>query len=378
MNILITVGIFPPDIGGPASFVPKISNFLIENGHNVKIICLSEVSNNHIEDNLDVIRIRRSNSLPIRWLKTIYQIVKSGKNSDLIFVNGLGIESTIAALILKKKLIRKIVGDPVWERAYNQKKTIESFDEFQNNKHSFLIEVQKLLRNWSINSAEIIITPSYHLKNFVSELGFSNEILKINNGVDITDIKRTNVHKADINLLIISRLVIQKNINIVIEAMELLDNKNVKLSIIGEGGEFNKLEGVIHELNLQNRVQLLGKIDNNKISQFLLAADIFIQASDYEGLPHSVLEAINNEVPILSTEVGGCKDLLNDGERGFIIPIPPDKKIIAENITYIIDNKDEATKRADAAKVFISKKYSFLVQANQYMKIFQQNKKIEL
>ena len=378
MNILITVGIFPPDIGGPASFVPKISNFLVENGHNVKIICLSEVGNNHIEDNLDVIRIRRSNSLPIRWLKTIYQIVKNGRNSDLIFVNGLGVESAIAALMLKKKLIRKIVGDPVWERAYNQKKTSESFDEFQNNKHSFLIEVQKLLRNWSVNSAEVVITPSDHLKNFVSELGFNNEILKINNGVDITDIKRTNVHKADINLLIISRLVIQKNINIVIEAMELLDNKNVKLSIIGEGGEFNKLEGVIHELNLQNRVQLLGKIDNNKISQFLLTADIFIQASDYEGLPHSVLEAINYEVPILSTEVGGCKDLLNDGERGFIIPIPPDKKIIAENIIYIINNKDEATKRADAAKVFISKEYSFLVQANQYMKIFQQNKKIEL
>ena len=378
MNILITVGIFPPDIGGPASFVPKISNFLVENGHNVKIICLSEVGNNHIEDNLDVIRIRRSNNLPIRWLKTIYQIVKNGRNSDLIFVNGLGVESAIAALMLKKKLIRKIVGDPVWERAYNQKKTSESFDEFQNNKHSFLIEVQKLLRNWSVNSAEVVITPSDHLKNFVSELGFNNEILKINNGVEITDIKRTNVHKADINLLIISRLVIQKNINIVIEAMELLDNKNVKLSIIGEGGEFNKLEGVIHELNLQNRVQLLGKIDNNKISQFLLTADIFIQASDYEGLPHSVLEAINYEIPILSTEVGGCKDLLNDGERGFIIPIPPDKKIIAENIIYIINNQDEATKRADAAKVFISKEYSFLVQAKQYMKIFQQNEKIEL
>ena len=76
MNILITVGIFPPDIGGPASFVPKISDFLIENGHNVKIICLSEVGNIHTEDNLDVIRIKRSNNLPIRWIKTIYQIVK--------------------------------------------------------------------------------------------------------------------------------------------------------------------------------------------------------------------------------------------------------------------------------------------------------------
>ena len=378
MNILITAGIFPPDIGGPASFVPKISNFLIENGHNVKIICLAEVENNHTEDNLDVIRIKRSNSLPIRWVKTIYQIIINGKESDLIFVNGLGIESTIANLLLKKQLIRKIVGDPVWERAYNQKRTTESFDEFQNNKHSFLTEVQKLLRNWSINSADIVVTPSNHLKSFVSEIGFSNKVLKINNGVDITDIKRTNVHKADINLIIISRLVIQKNINIVIEAMKLLDNQNLKLSIIGEGGEFGRLESLIHDLNLQNRVELLGKIDNNRISQFLVTADIFIQASDYEGLPHSLLEAINHEVPILSTEAGGCKDLLNGGERGFIIPTPPDKKIIAESINFIINNKAEATKKADAAKTFINKKYNFLIQAKQYMEIFQQTEKIEL
>ena len=336
MNILITVGIFPPDIGGPTSFVPKISDFLIENGHNVKIICLSEVGNINTEDNFDVIRIKRSNNLPIRWIKTIYQIVKNGRRSDLIFVNGLVVESAIANLILQKQLIRKIVGDPVWERAYNKKRITESFDDFQNNKHSFLIEVQKLLRNWSINSAEIVITPSDHLKSFVSGIGYSKKILKINNGVNITDINRANESKADINLIIISRLVVQKNINIVIEAMKLLDNKNLKLSIIGEGDEFSKLENTIHDLNLQNQVQLLGKIDNNKISQFLLTADIFIQASDYEGLPHSVLEAINYEVPILSTETGGCKDLLNDGERGFIIPMPPDKKVIAENISFII------------------------------------------
>ena len=378
MNILITVGIFPPDIGGPASFVPKISDFLIENGHNVKIICLSEVGNINTEDNFDVIRIKRSNNLPIRWIKTIYQIVKNGRRSDLIFVNGLGVESAIANLILQKQLIRKIVGDPVWERAYNKKRITESFDDFQNNKHSFLIEVQKLLRNWSINSAEIVITPSDHLKSFVSGIGYSKKILKINNGVNITDINRANESKADINLIIISRLVVQKNINIVIEAMKLLDNKNLKLSIIGEGGEFSKLESTIHDLNLQNQVQLLGKIDNNKVSQFLLTADIFIQASDYEGLPHSVLEAINYEVPILSTETGGCKDLLNDGERGFIIPMPPDKKVIAENISFIIENKAEATKRANEAKSFINKKHNFLEQANQYMKIFEQNEIIEL
>ena len=378
MNILITVGIFPPDIGGPASFVPKISDFLIKSGHNVQIICLSEEKNIYVEDKLNVIRINRSNKLPIRWLKTTYQIIKNGRKSDLIFINGLGVEASIANLLLKKPTVRKIVGDPVWERAYNRKKITESFDKFQNNKHSLMIEMQKLIRNWSINSAKIIITPSDHLKGFVSELGFKKEILKINNGVEITEIQRKTLDKPEINLIIVSRLVIQKNIDLVINALKILNNVNLKLNIIGEGNEISKLEKVINDFNLHNQVKLLGKIDNNEISKFLSNSDIFIQASDYEGLPHSVLEAINYEVPILSTEAGGCKDLLNDGERGFIISSPPNKNLIAENIKFIINNKDEAIKRAAVAKSYISKEYNFSSQAKVYMEVIQKTVEMEL
>ena len=378
MNILITVGIFPPDIGGPASFVPKISNFLIKSGHNVQIICLSEEKDIYVEDKLNVIRINRSNKLPIRWLKTTYQIIKNGRKSDLIFINGLGVEASLANLLLKKPTVRKIVGDPVWERAYNRKRIKESFDKFQNNKHSLMIEMQKLIRNWSINSAKIIITPSDHLKGFVSELGFKKEILKINNGVEITEIQRKTLDKPEINLIIVSRLVIQKNIDLVINALKILNNVNLKLNIIGEGNEISKLEKIINDFNLHNQVKLLGKIDNNEISKFLSNSDIFIQASDYEGLPHSVLEAINYEVPILSTEAGGCKDLLNDGERGFIISSPPNKNLIAENIKFIINNKDEAIKRAVVAKTYISKEYNFSTQAKVYMEVIQKTVEMEL
>ena len=378
MNILITVGIFPPDIGGPASFVPKISDFLIKSGHNVQIICLSEEKNIYVEDKLNVIRINRTNKLPIRWLKTTYQIIKNGRKSDLIFINGLGVEASIANLLLKRPTVRKIVGDPVWERAYNRKKITESFDKFQNNKHSLMIEIQKLIRNWSINSAKIIITPSDHLKGFVSELGFKKEILKINNGVEVTEIQRKTLDKPEINLIIVSRLVIQKNIDLVINALKILNNVNLKLNIIGEGNEISKLEKVINDFNLHKQVKLLGKIDNNEISKFLSNSDIFIQASDYEGLPHSVLEAINYEVPILSTEAGGCKDLLNDGERGFIISSPPNKNLIAENIKFIINNKDEAIKRAVVAKTYISKEYNFSTQAKVYMEVIQKTVEMEL
>ena len=72
MDILITVGIFPPDVGGPASFVPKIAKKLEGCGHNIKVICLSDKKYSNYKDELDVIRINRS--LPILFRLSLIHI----------------------------------------------------------------------------------------------------------------------------------------------------------------------------------------------------------------------------------------------------------------------------------------------------------------
>jgi len=371
MNILITVGIFPPDIGGPASFVPKIANHLINMDNKIKIICLADEENLLLEDELDVLRIRRSTYIPIRWFKTISLIIKHGRKSDILFVNGLGVEAAIANLYLRKKIVRKIVGDPVWERFYNKKRTSETFDDFQNLKHNLNVRIQKLIRNWSISSSEVVITPSDHLKEFINRTNPKTEVLKINNGIEITEFKRNKTPPHEFNILINSRLVVQKNIHLVIEAMGSVKNLDINLKIIGEGGEFARLEDLITNLEIQNRVKMIGKVENNLISEYLKTSNLFIQASDYEGLPHSILEAINYEVPILSTEVGGCKDLLDNGDRGFIISSPQNKQQIAEKIDYIYENYDTAITKAIAAKKYIQNKYNFSTQAKIYTEVFE-------
>ena len=188
MKILVTVGIFPPDIGGPATFVPEIVNHL-QNEHNyeIDILTLSDNQNLNIKNKFSVSKINRNLPLPYRWFKTILKIYKLAKDKDLIFVNGLGTETTIANIFLKKKIIRKIVGDPVWERAYSKAKISESFDEFQVKNYGFSISLQKKVRNFSIKNSDIVITPSQHLKNFILNLGFKNKIETINNGVTIPE-----------------------------------------------------------------------------------------------------------------------------------------------------------------------------------------------
>ncbi len=366
MDILITVGIFPPDIGGPASFVPKISKYLISKGHKVKIISLSEKENLNYEDEINVTRINRNLPIIFRWYRTITKIYKSAKNSDLIFVNGLGTETTIANIFLRKIIIRKIVGDPVWERVYNKKLTTESFDSFQKNKQRLSIKIQKNIRNWSIKNSNLIITPSEHLKTFVQNIGFENDIYVINNGVEIKQIEKVTLENKIIKLVVVSRLVNQKNIDIVIKAVKQIEDKNILLYIVGDGPEVNNLKNLVKEKSLNKRVSFIGKIKNSELHNYLEDADIFIQASNYEGLPHSILEAINYEIPILSTEVGGCSAILNKGERGYIIPTPVSEVEISEEIRTIINNKNEAKSKVKLAKNYLNQEHNFNTNAEIY------------
>ena len=366
MDILITVGIFPPDIGGPASFVPKIAKYLINKGHNVKIICLSDKEHLTYKDDINVIRINRNSPIIFRWLKTIVKIYSNSKKSDLIFVNGLGTETTIANLFIRKKVIRKIVGDPVWERVYNKNLIDESFDDFQENNHGLSISLQKMIRNWSINKSNLIITPSQHLKNFIDKIGFDKNIFVINNGVNIEQHNKVVLENNIIQLLVVSRLVSQKNIDSIIKAVKVMENENIILNIVGDGSEINNLKLLVKKYELDKKINFIGKIENTKLNEYLKNADIFIQASNYEGLPHSILEAMNCEIPILSTDVGGCSVLLNKGERGYIIPMPVSEVEISEGIRTIINNKNEAKSKAKLAKNYLNQEHNFNTNAEIY------------
>ena len=371
MRVLVTVGIFPPDIGGPATFVPKIAKyFQDELNYEIEILTLSDNKNSNINDDFSVKRIDRNLPIIYRWLKTIFTIYKLGKNKDLIFVNGLGTETTIANIFLKKKIIRKIVGDPVWERAYSKAKVSESFDEFQVKNYGFSISLQKKVRSFSIKKSDIVVTPSKHLKNFILNLGFKNKIEIINNGVFIPE-ENTNIFTNDqINITIVSRLVSHKNIKKIIRAISDLNDPLIYLNIIGDGPELNQLQKISLESNNKDNIIFHGKLNRDDINHIFLKSDIYIQASNYEGLPHSLLEAMSYGIPVLCTPVGECKEILGNEDRGYILDLPVSKNNIKSKISQIIGEKDIANKKGERGKDFINEKYNLTNSFNLYKNLF--------
>ena len=371
MRVLVTVGIFPPDIGGPATFVPKIAKyFQDELNYEIEILTLSDNKNSNINDDFSVKRIDRNLPIIYRWLKTIFTIYKLGKNKDLIFVNGLGTETTIANIFLKKKIIRKIVGDPVWERAYSKAKISESFDEFQVKNYGFSISFQKKVRSFSIKKSDIVVTPSQHLKNFILNLGFKNKIEIINNGVFIPE-ENTNIFTNDqINITIVSRLVSHKNIEKIIKAISDLNSPLINLNIIGDGPELNQLQKISLESNNKDNIIFHGKLNRDDINHIFLKSDIYIQASNYEGLPHSLLEAMSYGIPVLCTPVGECKEILGNEDRGYILDLPVSKNNIKSKIIEIIGEKNIANKKGERGKDFINENYNLTNSFNLYKNLF--------
>ena len=95
------------------------------------------------------------------------------------FVNGLPMEAYVANIFLRKKVVRKIVGDWAWERGRNRGLIEDSFDEFQLNSHNLHLEIAKFSRGWTATKADLVITPSLHLKNVVKGWGVNEGNIKV-------------------------------------------------------------------------------------------------------------------------------------------------------------------------------------------------------
>ena len=363
MKILITVGIFPPDIGGPASFVPKIAELYSNSGHDVTVVCLTDRKQT---DNLKfkVVRILRNQNLLIRWMKTVSQIIRQGYNADLLFVNGLPMESYIANIFTRKKLIRKIVGDWAWERGMNKKIINESFDEFQNNKHNLHLEIAKFSRGWTATKADLIITPSNHLKNVVKGWGVKENSIKViyngtklKNKPDPIDDQPYDYFK----FITVGRLAPWKNIDIIIEALSDYKkaNQNFIFYIVGSGPEEIKLKKLVNDLDLENFVTFTGQLQKDDLNYYLQKSDIYIQASSYEGLPHVILEAMSHNLSIISTPIGGTNEVIQDGKNGWIWELENNFKPNKNNLIEILNNlklnsSDDINKRTNAQNLLFS------------------------
>jgi glycosyltransferase involved in cell wall biosynthesis len=335
-KVLITTGIYPPDIGGPATYSKLLVDELPKHGIDVDVLNFSPL---------------KKYPQGIRHVIFLFQILRVGSKVDVIFAQdpvSVGLPSAFASMVLRKPLVLKIVGDYAWEQGMQRFGVEELLDDFQTNTYGLRVEILRSLEHWVAHRARIIIVPSKYLKGIVSQWDIPPErITVIYNAVEVQSIEKSK-HQArqelsieGIVLISIGRLVPWKGFSTLIEVTGMLKERypNIQLIIIGEGGQRQALEQKIHALNLENHVFLKGALSKDETFLHLEAADVFILNTGYEGFSHTILEAMVAGTPVLTTQVGGNTELIDDHVNGLLVEFNNRKQIYQAIIMLLEDTE---------------------------------------
>ena len=182
----------------------------------------------------------------------------------------------------------------------------------------------------------------------------------IPNGVDeqLLHIERdyTAIHSRPIRLLTVSALIKRKAVSRIIEALaEVTADPLPTLTIVGDGPEYENLRSLVTRLKLDERVEFAGYADPDTIHRYLAAADIFVLASESEGRPNVILEAMASGMAIISSRIDGVIELIDDGKSGLLFEMG-NAGDLAGKISQLASAPELMQQMGHAARSFIKDK----------------------
>ncbi|OGG43072.1 hypothetical protein A2841_01490 [Candidatus Kaiserbacteria bacterium RIFCSPHIGHO2_01_FULL_48_10] len=316
MKILIATGLYPPEIGGPATYSQCLEELLPLHGRAVSVLPFS--------------RVRKFPKI-IRHIVYFFLILREGWHSDVIYAQdpiSVGIPSMCAAFLMRKTFLLKIVGDYAWEQATQRFAFSGTPEDFQTATVHPVARLLRALERLVARRAKAVIVPSKYLGKIVRLWGVPQKKLQvIYNGIEsLGETGNKMVLRGLINfhgklLISVGRLVPWKGFGVLIEALPHLREQfpDLKLLIVGSGPQLPLLEQKAQELHLENEIIFTGALSRDVLIRYIRASDVFVLNTSYEGLSHQILEVMAVGVPVVTTAIGGNPEVIEHEKNGFLI-----------------------------------------------------------
>lgn len=167
----------------------------------------------------------------------------------------------------------------------------------------------------------------------------------------------------------VGRLSDEKAFDVLIRAVHQLatSGNNVGLVIVGEGDERPRLEALIGELGMQERIRLLGH--RSDVIALYQVMDVFALSSVREGLPNVLLEAMALEVPVVATRIAGVPRLMSEGTNGLLVE-PHDVSGLAHALTQLVTDAALRAKLARAGRQTVLERFTFAERMKKIVAIY--------
>jgi glycosyltransferase involved in cell wall biosynthesis len=359
MKVLITSGIWPPDVGGPASHGPELGRFLTARGHQVEAV--TAAGSAPVADGPFPVRaLSREKPLPVRLSAAALALLAAARGKDLVYAAGLYTRSSLASRAWSVPLVVKLAADPAYERA-RRAGFGGTLEDFQRDHASPRIRQLKRQRTLALGRASRMIVPSRYLAEIVLGWGVAPERVRVvpNPAPTMTpaeprDELRRRLGIEGPTFVFAGRFVRQKNLPLAVEALQRVDGAT--LVLVGEGPEAGAVADAIDRTGLRDRVAVKGAVARDAAVEWMRAADAAVLPSDWENFPHAAVEALAAGTPVIATAVGGVPEIVESGVNGILVEAG-DVAAFADAMASLA-NGGEAAARMRTAAVEAGREYS--------------------
>jgi glycosyltransferase involved in cell wall biosynthesis len=333
LRVLIVAGIWPPDVGGPASHAPELGRFLLARGHEVCAVTTAGAGGAE-PAGFPLTAWRRDRPRLVRMAAGALTVAAAARSPDVVYSTGLYYKSAIAATIDRVPLVVKLTTDPAFERARRLGLFSGDVAAFQRPLPGLAIRYLKLVRGTMLSRAERLVIPSRFLAEIARGWGLAAErIAVVPNPAPAVgqlasrDELRRRLGVDGATFVFAGRLVPAKQLSLAIGALRHV--AAARLVVIGDGPERQRLHEIVARAGLEGRVVLKGALPRSEAIEWLRAADAALLSSAWENFPHAAVEAIAAGTPVVATAVGGVPEVIETGVNGILVP-PGDERALAD------------------------------------------------
>tara|TARA_E500000178_G_scaffold12714_1_gene12233 strand:- start:3173 stop:4264 length:1092 start_codon:yes stop_codon:yes gene_type:complete len=284
--------------------------------------------------------------------KLLVKLIKIlDKDHTIIFSMQSNFFSTLIGFIFKFKTIIRVSEDPCGATKYADNKLF-----------AYIILITKFL---TYNLSYKIIANAKKSQECIKKFTYNkNKVIFLRNPTlnKLHKIKKTKSKKYFLN---IGRYCKQKNQSFLIDTFYKFNKKNDNFVLIlnGDGADKEKLKEKVNKLKLNKKVKFIGW--KKRTDDLYKNAKLFILTSYYEGMPNVLIEALNNEIPVIAFNSSGVEDLLLGGKGGEIFFKMSSEELL-DKIYHSLNNYDKALKKTYLAKKQL-KKYSVEIAGQKYI-----------
>mgnify|MGYP002479589515 CR=1 FL=1 len=319
--------------GGAERVISILANHYAKKGWEVDILMLlNNCCEYELNKNIKITSLCKEGKSRIRqlpkWISNIRKYVIENKPDRIVsFVARINIITILSCIGLKQHIIVSERNDPA------------------SDGRSIIVRI-----------ATRLLYPLAHCVVFQTRWAqscFSKKIQKksviIPNPIQVT--LQTSKEKKK-KIVAVGRLVEQKNHAMLIRAFKRVHyvHPEYKLYIYGEGDLRDALTKLIQELSLSEAVFLPGKVDN--IHEEIADAEMFVLASNYEGLSNALLEAMMIGLPCISTKCAGSNEVINNNHNGILVNLGSEEELV-KAICALINDRELAYKLSQNGKKIV-------------------------